>query len=283
MLFVDDIKATEKNKKKKKEKKKKKSKSQSRSPCREAVKPLTLDQSVARDALPLVQVKSEFPEDTGNRSSGKDAERRLAGHKNDFQVKPENDKRREVGSADSLHRHRRSHSPRGHDRVESHDSRSYPTVDGSRSTYQRLHPEPDEADRPRTMKTEGKHCDRGSLSKHGIQRVSQECDQRDCLEKRRRRSNSFDDSDSHQRSKTDKNSRAVVQSRHYSQHKSVEFQDNRRKGHRRSSLSSNDHLSQTHKCEDCHNRDCSSRNEQRHDGSDHIDGDSHKHRHRSAR
>jgi len=255
LVFADDAKMMKREKKKKEKKKKKKNKNRSRSRSTEAVKPSTADHLVSRDALPLIQVKSEFQED-----SGKHTERHLEGHKNDIRIKMESDKRREVGSSDSLYQHRRPISPRRCATSEKHDSRNF---SGSQSESQSFHLERKE-DRSRTLKTNGTDRESGLSSKHDILRTSQQSDQRYSLDKRQMRSNSLSESEGRQRLQ---NSRAALeQSRHHRKHKSTEFTGDGRKRHRRSSSESS---SDNHgRREKDGTRDRLSYNEQRNDSSD---------------
>jgi len=276
LVFADDVKVMEKKKKKKDKRKKKKKKDKSRSRSREAAKPSTSDQPVFRDALPLVQVKSEFPEDTGNFGSGSRAERHFAGQKNDFRVKTEKDKRREVSSSDNLYHHRRSCSPLRRDKDERHDSRSFAAVDGRQSKLKLK-----EGNRSGAVKTEEKDLEAGSSSKHGSLRISRLCDQRDGLKKRRRRSSSSGDSNDRQRLHTDKNSRDVERNQNHQRNKSAECRDDGQKRHKRSSsASSSDSHGRTHRHERDRNRDRSAHHEHRNDNNDR---DSHEHRYHNAR
>lgn len=236
------------------------------------MKSSTRDEPVSRDVLPSVHVKSEFPEDVGNSGSGKYAG--VTGNKNDFQVKQEKHKRREIGSSDSLHQHRRSRSPRRHDKGQSRER--FTAVDGRQSTYQNVRVEPKKEERSRTVKTEGKDRHSGSS---WSKRTSRQSDQRDGLEKRRGRSNSSSDSDGQQqRSQTDtKNSRAVEHSRHRQRQKSTECGERKRHGRSTSESSNDDHHSQTDRRET--HGDRSSQSDR-----DHVDrGSSHQHRHHNAR
>ena len=265
LLFAGDEKVMEKKKKKKeKKKKKKKDKSRSRSRSREAVKLSSPNEHVSaehnRNVLPLVHVKSEFPEELGNsiRDNRRHAQNQSDGRRSDVRVK-ENDRRRDVNSSNSLCQ-QRSFSPR---RTHSKEG---------------PHRKSDDKDRSRTLKTEVKgqdyRFDGKSSTKNHVQRTPEKCEQRDGREKQR--GSSSDDGRDRRKSQTEKSFRTVDRHGHAQRQRSPDYRSVRPKRHG-SHSSSDDDLALT--------RDRSPHGEQRQDDTDrdHIHRDAREHRHRTPR